>query len=80
MDLTTRIEVKTNDETRELAEAMNDLLSSLEKQSWIQKSVAEISTMYQGITDTTELSQAFISKLAPLLQADLRGGLSSQKS
>ena len=48
---------------------MNDLLSSLEKQSWIQKSVAEISTMYQGITDMTELTQAFISKLAPLLQA-----------
>ena len=69
MDLTTRIEVKTKDETQELAEAMNDLLSSLEKQSWIQKSVAEISTMYQGITDITELSQAFISKLAPLLQA-----------
>ena len=69
MDLTTRIEVKTKDETQELAEATNDLLSSLEKQSWIQKSVAEISTMYQGITDITELSQAFISKLAPLLQA-----------
>lgn len=69
IDLTTRIEVKTKDETRELAEAMNDLLYSLEKQSWVQKSVAEISTMYQGITDITELTQAFISKLAPLLQA-----------
>ena len=69
MDLTTRIEVKAKDETQELAEATNDLLSSLEKQSWIQKSVAEISTMYQGITDITELTQAFISKLAPLLQA-----------
>jgi two-component system, chemotaxis family, sensor kinase CheA len=69
IDLTTRIESKSNDETRELTEAMNDLLSSLEKQSWVQKSVAEISTMYQGITDMTELTQAFISKLAPLLQA-----------
>ena len=61
--------MKTNDETQELAGAMNDLLSSLEKQSWVQKSVAEISTMYQEITDMTELTQAFISKLAPLLQA-----------
>jgi two-component system, chemotaxis family, sensor kinase CheA len=69
IDLTTRIEVKTKDETQELAEAMNDLLYSLDKQSWVQKSVAEISTMYQGITDITELTQAFISKLAPLLQA-----------
>ena len=69
IDLTQRIEVKTNDETRELAEAMNDLLSSLDKQSWVQTSVAEISTTYQGITDMTELTQSFITKLAPLLQA-----------
>lgn len=69
IDLTTRIEVKTKDETRELVEAMNDLLDSLEKQSWIQKSVTEISTVYQGITDLTELTQTFISKIAPLIQA-----------
>jgi two-component system, chemotaxis family, sensor kinase CheA len=69
VDLTTRIEVNTHDETRELAEAMNELLSSLEKQSWIQKSMAEISTMYQGVTDLTELTHAFITKLAPLFGA-----------
>ena len=61
--------MKTNDETQELAEAMNDLLSSLEKQSWVQKSMTDISTMYQEITDITELTQSFITKLAPLLQA-----------
>ena len=48
---------------------MNELLSSLEKQSWIQKGMAEISTMYQGITDLTELTHAFITKLAPMLDA-----------
>ncbi len=69
VDLTTRIHVKTKDETRELAEAMNSLLSSLEKQSWIQKSVTEISLIYQGITDVTELSRAFLTKLAPMLEA-----------
>lgn len=69
IDLTTRIEIKTRDETKELAEAMNQLLNSLEKQSWIQKSMAEISTMYQGITDINELTQSFLTKLAPLLQA-----------
>ena len=69
VDLATRIEVSTHDETRELAEAMNQLLSSLEKQSWIQKGMAEISTMYQGITDLTELTHAFITKLAPMLNA-----------
>jgi two-component system, chemotaxis family, sensor kinase CheA len=69
VNLATRIEVSTHDETRELAEAMNDLLSNLDKQSWIQKSMAEISTMYQGKTDLTELTHAFITKLAPMLEA-----------
>lgn len=69
VDLSTRIEVSTHDETRELAEAMNELLSNLEKQNWVQKSVAEIATMYQGMTDLTELTHAFITKLTPLLEA-----------
>lgn len=69
VDLRTRIKVKTNDETRELAEAMNSLLSNLEKHQWIQKSITEISTMYQGVTDINELAGKFINKLAPLLQA-----------
>jgi len=69
VDLTTRIKVNTRDETRELAEAMNALLSNLEKQSWIQKSMTDISTMFQGITDIIELSKAFVTKLAPLLEA-----------
>ncbi|MFS0774733.1 CHASE3 domain-containing protein [Neobacillus sp. 3P2-tot-E-2] len=69
VDLSTRIEVSTHDETRELAEAMNELLTSLEKQNWIQKSVSEISTMYQGMTDLTELTHAFITKLTPMLKA-----------
>ncbi|KLT15498.1 histidine kinase [Neobacillus vireti] len=69
VDLTARIKVNTHDETQELAEAMNKLLSSLEKQSWVQKSMTEIATMYQGITDIKELTQAFITKLAPLLEA-----------
>ncbi|WHY00520.1 CHASE3 domain-containing protein [Neobacillus sp. DY30] len=67
VDLSTRIEVSTHDETQELAEAMNELLGSLEKHNWVQKSVAEISTMYQGKTDLTELTHAFITKLTPLL-------------
>ncbi|MDR7079645.1 two-component system chemotaxis sensor kinase CheA [Neobacillus niacini] len=69
VDLATRIEVNTHDETRELAEAMNELLSNLEKQNWIQKNMAEISTMYQGMTDLTELTHAFITKLAPMFEA-----------
>ncbi|MCM3570510.1 ATP-binding protein [Neobacillus mesonae] len=69
VDLTTRIHVKTKDETRELADAMNDLLNNLEKQSWVQKSITEISLIYQGITDVKELSKGFLMKLAPMLEA-----------
>ncbi|MEH7119935.1 CHASE3 domain-containing protein [Neobacillus vireti] len=69
IDLTSRIKVNTRDETQELAEAMNQLLSSLEKHNWVQKSLTDISTLYQGITDINELSRVFISKLAPLFQA-----------
>jgi len=69
VDLTTRMKVNTRDETQELAEAMNNLLSNLEKHNWIQKSMADISTLYQGITDISDLTQSFISRLAPLLQA-----------
>ncbi|WP_237389692.1 CHASE3 domain-containing protein [Bacillus sp. USDA818B3_A] len=69
VDLTSRIKVNTRDETRELADAMNELLSSLEKQSWVQNSMTDISTLYQGITDINELTKLFINKLTPLLQA-----------
>ncbi|OCT15925.1 histidine kinase [Paenibacillus pectinilyticus] len=68
-DLASRIEVKTNDEIRVLAEATNELLASLEKQSWIQTSITEVSTLYQGIRDVTALSEAFIHKIAPMLDA-----------
>lgn len=68
-NLASRIEVRTNDEIRELAEATNGLLASLEKTSWIQSSITEVSTLYQGIRDITVLSEAFIQKLAPMLEA-----------
>jgi two-component system chemotaxis sensor kinase CheA len=69
VDLSARIHVQSKDELRDLAEATNDLLSSLEKQSWIQRSLTEISTLYQGITDIGDLSKAVITVLAPKLQA-----------
>jgi two-component system, chemotaxis family, sensor kinase CheA len=69
IDLTSRIEVNTHDETQELAEAMNELLSGLEKHNWVQKSLTDISTLYQGISDINELTQMFINKLAPLIGA-----------
>lgn len=68
-DLTTRIKVNTRDEIKDLADATNKLLTSLEMQNWIQTKVAEVATMNQGINDLSTLSQSFLSKVAPMLNA-----------
>jgi len=69
-DLTTRIKVHSRDEIRDLGEATNELLASLEAKSWIQTKVAEVATMSQGINDLTTLGETFLSKVAPLIQAN----------
>ncbi|MDR6554313.1 CHASE3 domain-containing protein [Paenibacillus qinlingensis] len=68
-NLSSRIDVTSNDEIRHLAEATNDLLAELEKESWIQKGITDISTLYQGISDSKVLCEMVISKLAPMLGA-----------
>lgn len=68
-DLTTRIKVNTRDEIRDLGEATNELLTSLEMKSWIQTKVAEVATMSQGINDLTTLGETFLSKVAPMINA-----------
>ncbi|MGM0883120.1 MAG: response regulator [Bacillota bacterium] len=83
-DLTTRIEVKTKDEIKDLAEATNKLLTSLEMQNWIQTKLAEVATMNQGINDLNTLAQSFLMKIAPILNAThglfyIRKGLGGQQ-
>lgn len=68
-DLSTRIEVRTRDEIKDLAEATNKLLDHVNDQNWIQTKVAEIATMNQGINDMTSLAESFLGKLAPILNA-----------
>lgn len=68
-DLSKRIHVKTNDEIKELAEATNALLVSLEAQSWITTRVAEIATMTQGLNNLEELGRSFLSRVAPMVGA-----------
>ncbi|MDQ0060365.1 CHASE3 domain-containing protein [Paenibacillus harenae] len=68
-DLTTRIKVKTRDEISELADATNSLLTSLDMQNWIQKMVAEVATMTQGINDMQSLAGSFMTKVAPMVNA-----------
>ncbi|WP_141502005.1 response regulator [Paenibacillus luteus] len=68
-DLSTRIKVNTRDEIRDLANATNALLDNLSDQNWIQTKVAEVATMNQGINDTINLAESFLSKLSPMLGA-----------
>ena len=68
-DLSTRIEVRTRDEIKDLAEATNKLLDHVNDQNWIQTKVAEVATMNQGINDMTTLAESFLGKLAPMLNA-----------
>ncbi|GFZ81064.1 histidine kinase [Paenibacillus marchantiophytorum] len=66
-DLTTRIQVKTNDEIKELAVATNELLANLQKQNWVQINLTEVATLYQGINEIKLLSETFVNTLAPML-------------
>ncbi|CAM3547762.1 CHASE3 domain-containing protein [Paenibacillus lupini] len=67
--LATRIHVNTKDEIKELGDATNQLLASLEAQSWIQSNVAEMATMTQGINNIELLAQSFLTKVAPMVNA-----------
>ncbi len=61
-----RIKVKTNDEIRELAYATNNLLDKMEDREWLQSSLAEIVTNYQGVSSLDALSNIFLSQVAKL--------------
>ncbi|MDF2668092.1 MAG: response regulator [Paenibacillus sp.] len=67
--LNERIIVSTKDEIEDLATATNELLDSLEEESWVQTRVTEVATMYQGIHHVNELSEEIITKLAPMFGA-----------
>ncbi|MFD0716029.1 response regulator [Paenibacillus sp. GCM10027626] len=68
-DIMTRIKVNSRDEIRDLGEATNELLTSLEAKNWIQAKVAEVATMSQGINDLTTLGESFLAKVAPMINA-----------
>lgn len=68
-NLSRRIHVKTNDEIKELADATNSLLISLEDQAWVTNRVAEVATMTQGMSNLEELARSFLSKVAPMIGA-----------
>ncbi|HJV17026.1 MAG TPA: histidine kinase dimerization/phospho-acceptor domain-containing protein, partial [Bacillales bacterium] len=73
-DLSTKIEVKSNDEIDAVALSFNHMVESLEQQKikegnliWIKSNIAEISTNLSGIHQLESLSKNFLSKVAPLM-------------
>ncbi|GMK44062.1 histidine kinase [Paenibacillus glycanilyticus] len=68
-NLATRIKVNSKDEIKDLGDATNELLASLEAKSWIQSKVAEVATMTQGINDLQVLARTFLTKVAPMVNA-----------
>lgn len=63
-NLSTRIDVRTRDEIRDLAEATNALLENVQKQDWLKTGIAEIAAMNQGVNHIEELARLFVTKLA----------------
>jgi len=78
-----RLQVKSKDELGAVAMAYNRLADTLERhiryersyqkeieeQNWVKTTIAEISTMYQGVQDTKTLASRLLGKLAPLIGA-----------
>ncbi|MFD0962103.1 ATP-binding protein [Paenibacillus chungangensis] len=67
--LARRIKVRSRDEIQGLAEATNSLLESMEMKSWVQKHVADVATMNQGMQNLIQLADAFLSHVAPMIGA-----------
>ncbi|MFJ8065796.1 response regulator [Psychrobacillus sp. NPDC096426] len=63
LDLSKRIELRSQDEIRELGIATNELLTILEQREMHQKRMNNTFNSYQGITSITDLSKAFISAI-----------------
>ncbi|MRN55116.1 response regulator [Paenibacillus monticola] len=66
-NLEERIIVTTKDEIGDLAHATNLLLDSHQHQYWIQTQTSEFAEMYQGIEDTVELADRFLTKVSAIL-------------
>lgn len=58
-----RIVAKTNDEVRDLVDATNELLATMENRQWYQRNLAEIVTAYQGVDNMEELGEVLLNSL-----------------
>nr|WP_263323112.1 response regulator [Neobacillus sp. Marseille-Q6967] len=75
-DLSTKVQVLSNDEIDEIGSSFNQMTQSLEHQrekeqglTWIKSNIADITTSLSGIQDLAALSQTFLSKVVPLMNS-----------
>ncbi|MCQ6280493.1 response regulator [Bacillus sp. EB600] len=75
-DLTTKVEVQSNDEIGDVAISFNQMAESLEVQMkkeqnllWSKSNIAEIATSLSGMRDLDSFGKTLLSKLVPLLGA-----------
>lgn len=66
-----RIHVRTNDEIRDLSDATNELLDTMDQREWQQQNTAEILKATQGLSSIQKLAEKFLNKLAASTKAEL---------
>jgi two-component system, chemotaxis family, sensor kinase CheA len=64
-----RIEVRSQDEIGDIAQAFNEMAKALQEQSWLETKITEMATMYQGIHNLQNLAEKFITKITPMIGA-----------
>lgn len=65
-----KIEVDSRDEVQDIATAFNKMAYSIKEKIWLETSIVEMATMYQGIHDLKTLGQHFINKFTVMLGAN----------
>ncbi|MBS2970232.1 response regulator [Metabacillus sp. KIGAM252] len=65
-NLSSRLNVRTNDEIKELAIATNGLLDVMEDRSWVQTGINTVNTQNQGISSLEPLGETFLKNLADM--------------
>ncbi|MFJ8267226.1 ATP-binding protein [Peribacillus asahii] len=65
-----KIDVNSRDEVEDIATAFNKMTYSIKEKSWLETSIVEMATMYQGIHDLKTLGQRFITKITSMINAN----------
>lgn len=58
-----RLVATTNDEMKDLVDATNALLTTMENRQWLQQNLADVLLEYQGIEEVSELGQTLLKSL-----------------